>query len=116
MKKINSYLSVICICIMVLLSVGQCVVFADSQATQSVSSTSDSKSVDILDLVRLKKYLMGMRSTLAGADYNKDGSVNALDLVTLKRLIFDMPINSDNKVEETVKFDKDGYYNQVVKP
>ena len=115
MKKLNSYLTVICICIMVLLSMGNCLVSAESASTQSISTTSGSKSVDILDLVRLKKYLTGMRTVLTGADYNNDGVVNAMDLVVLKKLVFGMTVNTDSVVE-IPEFDSDGYYNQVVKP
>lgn len=115
MKKLNSCLTVICICIMVLLSMGNCLVSAESAPSQSVSSTSDSKNVDILDLVRLKKHLTGMKTILSGADYNNDGIVNAVDLVVLKKLVFGMTVNTDSVVE-IPEFDSDGYYNQVVKP
>ncbi len=106
MKKIYACLISICICVMLLCPIGQCIVSADSNATNSV--------VDIHDLVCLKKYLIGMRSSIKDADYNNDGAINALDLVVLKKLIFGLPVDLDS-ADKYSKYDKEGYYNKVVK-
>ena len=107
MKKIYACVIAICICAMLLCPVSQCIVTADSNATKS--------AVDILDLVRLKKYLIGMRSSIEDADYNNDGTINALDLVVLKKLVFGFSVELDND-DKYSQYDNEGYYNQVVKP
>ena len=43
--------------------------------------------VDVLDLVKVKRIILGLDPPTPGADANQDGDINVLDLVTIKRII-----------------------------
>ena len=79
------------------------------------STSFAAENVDVLDLVRLKKYLVGTNTTAKSSDYNEDGAVNAIDLVTLTKLVFARDVTSDSD-DPSTKFDSEGYYNKVEKP
>ena len=44
-------------------------------------------TVDVLDLVKVKRIILGLDAPTCGADANEDGTVDVLDLVKIKRII-----------------------------
>lgn len=111
MKKVHSLLISILLCATLFFQTGIC----PTLAAVETNSQSGTKNVSLVDLVRLKKHLAGVRSYIGDADYNMDGKIDAMDIVALRRLLLGLPIDTD-KVESTPDLDKDGYYNQVIKP
>ena len=111
MKKFHTLLISIFLCAILFCQTGICLTCAAAEA----DSQSATKNVSLVDLVRLKKHLAGMRSYITDADYNDDGVINATDIVALRRLLLGLPVDTDN-VAKTPKIDKDGFYNQVIKP
>ena len=81
----------------------------------AVTAAKNLQNVNAVDLVRLKKYLIGEDIDIGDADYNEDGIINALDLVALRRIFLGLPVNPDNDKADA-EFDDEGYYNQVIKP
>lgn len=58
---------------------------------------------DLLDLIRIKKYLAGTVSEIsAGADMNSNGIVNNFDMVCLRKLLLGVDYTSDVEPVETV--------------
>ena len=109
MKKLYSLLISICLC---------AVIFCQMPLSLMAETTALSKNtatVTVIDLVRLKKHLAGMRSYISDADYNADGKIDSRDMTALKRILLGLAVE-DNTVSETTQFDNDGYYNQVIKP
>ena len=106
MKKITVFFTVLVICLSLFSPVGQ------------VFAAKDADSFTVIDLVRLKKYIVGSFTYNADFDYNGDNMVNSQDLITLTRILLRLPYTpvkpDDNK--ENFKFDDDGYYNNVIKP
>ena len=43
--------------------------------------------VNVLDLVKVKRIILGLDPPTCGADANQDGAINVLDLVKVKRII-----------------------------
>ena len=102
MKKLTAILAVLVICFTFV-----------SPACQVYAAKNP--SYNIMDLIRLKKYIISDSGYNADFDYNSDNRVNAMDLITLKRMIlgvYQPPVEPD----DNPKFDEDGYYNEVVKP
>ena len=44
-------------------------------------------AVNVLDLVKVKRIILGLDPPTCGADANQDGNIDVLDLVTIKRII-----------------------------
>ena len=103
MKKIKSLLLTVCACVLMLSVVGQ-----------NIALAANKNSVGLLDLVRLKKHLAGIPVATTDFDYNKDGKIDSRDLVALVTLIMYPEENQTENAKPDV--DKDGYYNEVVKP
>ena len=105
MKKIKLLLVALCSCALVFSSTGYCI-------AQKASNTN---TYNIIDLVRLKKYLVGLTTNVSNADYNNDNSIDSRDLVVLMDYILKGTVKPDNSKNDP-ELDQDGYYNQVVKP
>ena len=113
MKKIKSLLISLLICATLFCQVGGC--FTLNAETTSQDTT---KVVSLSALVHLKKILVGTKKSSANEldyDYNKDGILNAKDIVVLRRMLLGLPVDTESS-EIELKFDKDGYYNKVIKP
>lgn len=83
-----------------------------------VFAAKDADSLTVIDLVRLKKYIIESFVYNADFDYNGDNTVNSQDLIALRRILLGLPytpVEPDDDKEDS-KFDDDGYYNDVVKP
>ena len=105
MKKIIALFAVLVICLSFVSSVGQ------------VFAAEDANPLTIIDFILLKKYIIANTDYNADFDYNEDKTVDARDLIALKRILLrvpDVPVEPDDK--ENPKVDDDGYYNEVVKP
>ena len=111
MKKFHSLLISIFLCATLLCQAGGCLTLTAAE----VNSQGAAKNVSLVDLVRLKKHLAGMRAYIGDADYNADGEINSMDIVALRRLLLGLSIGTDS-VATPPQLDKDGYYNQVIKP
>lgn len=109
MKKIKSLLISLLICATLFCQVGGCFTLNAETASQ------DSAKVSLVDLVRLKRNVSNMKSYDKNMDYNKDGILNAEDIVVLRRMLLGLPVDTESS-EIELKFDKDGYYNKVIKP
>ena len=105
MKKLKILLVVLCLCAIVFSSTGYCL----------AQKAENANTYNIIDLVRLKKYLAGLSSDISNADYNNDNNIDSRDLVILIGYVMDETVKPDNNQNEP-ELDKDGYYNQVVKP
>lgn len=105
MKKIKALLVIVSACVLTL-----------SIAGQNIALAANKNSVGLLDLVRLKKHLAGMPVEATNFDYNKDGKVDSRDLVILVNLIMYPEENQNGNETGKPDVDKDGYYNEVVKP
>ena len=110
MKKFRSLLLICCICTMVLSFVGKTSVFTANAANSQSSSAT--KTVSIIDLVRLKNYLAGMDVQIGNADYNGDKKIDTRDLIILMKILLGIPV--DTNKEPSVG--SDGFYNEVIKP
>ena len=64
---------------------------SDVSVVAVYSELVDDGATNVIDLVRLKKYLSGVNDNIGlYADYTKDGNINALDLTMLKKIILDL--------------------------
>lgn len=59
----------------------------------SIGDANGDSNVNILDLLRMKKYALGINCSIkgSGADITRDGAINSLDLSELKKIIMNMP-------------------------
>ena len=104
MKKLCSLLISICLC---------AVIFCHAPLT--LTAETNTAKATVIDLVRLKKHLAGMRSVIGDADYNNDGTIDSRDMASLKRILLGLPAETESSSKPSV-YDKEGYYNQVIKP
>ena len=106
MKKTIAFFIAAVMCFSMLSSIGY--VFAEK----------DSDSLTVIDLVRLKKYVIGSFEHNADYDYNGDNTVNSQDLITLNRILLGSPPASVEPDDDNTdsEFDDDGFYNDVIKP
>ncbi len=88
-KTIVTLLSVVLILCVTTISASAAVV-TDGKDFYELGDTNKDKTVNIIDLVRTKKYLVldsEVEILYAAADVNGDGSVTALDLTGLRKYL-----------------------------
>ena len=62
---------------------------SDKFSTYTIVYTDKSATANLLDLVHLKKYLVGEIDNIGiYADYNNDGVINSLDLTSLRKILW----------------------------
>jgi hypothetical protein len=57
-----------------------------TEATTTTPTTTDNTS--IAEILRLKKYILGISTDSSNLDYNQDGSINIFDLMSIKNSLF----------------------------
>jgi hypothetical protein len=56
------------------------------KAYEEQPTTTDTTST--ADILRLKKYILGISTDSSNLDYNQDGSINTFDLMSIKNILF----------------------------
>ena len=104
MKKAISFFAALVICFSLLSPIGQ------------VFATKEADSLTVLDLIRLKKHIVGNFEHNDEFDYNADKIVDALDLVALRRILLSMPFEPAQPDNNGPTVGDDGFYEDIYKP
>ena len=118
MKRIYSLLISIVLCAVIFCQAGLCFTLSADE----VNTVDDSGNISLAQLVRLKKILAGIPVPYSvkddfNYDLNNDGEIDATDITILRQLILGIYINTDTDTDvKDNTIDKDGFYNQVIKP
>ena len=72
------------------------VTVTDANFTRMFGGVSGDDSVDVIDLIKVKKHIAGV-ATLTGSDFNsadldKNGDVNSIDLILLSKILLGVNI------------------------